>query len=120
MIVLSLCLPPVPKPAGRLRCVHSATAPLTAGLQKVYKVPTTDSEILQATVDKDGLSITVVGHADEFNRCAQASLECYPPTWCNSAAVVSPCLSSSPLIRHHAAKPHRWVEIMPTPSCVHM
>ncbi len=40
-----------------------------AGLQKVYKVPCTDSEILQATVDKEGLSITVIGQADEFNRC---------------------------------------------------
>jgi hypothetical protein len=34
----------------------------------VYKVPVTEEEILQATLDKDSLSITVIGQADNFNR----------------------------------------------------
>jgi hypothetical protein len=34
----------------------------------VYRVPVTEEEILQATLDKDSLSIAVIGQADNFNR----------------------------------------------------
>ena len=48
-----------------MKCLQSHH---TAGLQKVYRVPVTEEEILQATLDKDSLSIAVIGQADNFNR----------------------------------------------------
>lgn len=38
-------------------------------------MPVNDTEILQATLDKDSLSISLVGHADEFNRFVEPVVE---------------------------------------------
>ena len=54
----------------------------TAGLQKVYRVPVTEEEILQATLDKDSLSIAVIGQADNFNRFVQLQHTAWLPTPC--------------------------------------
>ena len=43
-----------------------------AGLQKRYKIPCLDAEVLQASIDKNSLQVSLLAEAGEFSRYGSA------------------------------------------------
>ena len=75
-----------------------------AGLQKQYKVPCMECEILQASIDEDALPILLVAEAKELSRLPRCWLwPCSCREYCSCAqasALRSGCwAASSPRLR---------------------
>jgi hypothetical protein len=49
-------------------------------MEKEYRIPCLDSEILQTTLDKSGLPTTVNAAASELNKCARGPCCLFLPT----------------------------------------